>query len=215
MDARRVLIGVVGCYPFLRDYPLGPDFMQGLQNLPWPEGGVAIREMNWGPIAIIQDMQEMQAQMISYDRVVLVSAAARGRAAGSIGCRRWLGGAFDPLAVQQRVYEGVTGVISLDNLLVIGDYFKVWPDEVVTVEIELPQGHVGDLVLAELVRGPTDIVGAGPLSAQTGARIRGLLELSRRAATGGIEGLPALTADELNPTGVWCQNRFIEEGFSA
>ena len=50
---------------------------------------------------------------------------------------------------QERVYEGVTGVVSLDNTLVIGDYFKVWSDEVFTVEIDLPEDTFGEIVMAE------------------------------------------------------------------
>ena len=53
------------------------------------------------------------------------------------------------LKLQERVYEGVTGVVSLDNTLVIGDYFKVWSDEVFTVEIDLPEDTFGEIVMAE------------------------------------------------------------------
>ncbi len=35
-----------------------------------------------------------------------------------------------------RVSEAVTGVISLDNLLIVGGYFGIWPPDVVIVEVE-------------------------------------------------------------------------------
>ena len=53
------------------------------------------------------------------------------------------------LKLQDRIYEGVTGVVSLENTLVIGDYFKVWPNEVFTVEIDLPGDTFGEIVMAE------------------------------------------------------------------
>ena len=37
----------------------------------------------------------------------------------------------------------------LDNTLVIGDYFKIWPKEVFTVEVDLPGEAFGDIVIAE------------------------------------------------------------------
>ena len=40
-------------------------------------------------------------------------------------------------------------VVSLENTLVIGDYFKVWPNEVFTVEIDLPGDTFGEIVMAE------------------------------------------------------------------
>jgi hypothetical protein len=42
----------------------------------------------------------------------------------------------------------VTGVVSLDNLLAIGEHFRVWPREVLTVEIELDPAAFGALVMA-------------------------------------------------------------------
>ena len=137
MSTQHVLIGTVGYYQFVRAYPLGPEFMKRLKAKTWPMN-VVIKEMNWGPIAIVQDLQ---ADPVNYDRVVLVSAVERGGQPGYVSCRRWFHQteALDPAAVQQRVYEGVTGIISVDNLLVIGEYFKVWPDEVITIEVELPE----------------------------------------------------------------------------
>ena len=52
----RVLIGIVGYYQFIRGYALGPELMARLQEDPWPDA-VSIKEMNWGPIAIVQDFQ--------------------------------------------------------------------------------------------------------------------------------------------------------------
>ncbi|MFB3115887.1 MAG: hypothetical protein ACE1ZH_00255, partial [Gammaproteobacteria bacterium] len=82
--------------------------------------------MNWGPIAIVQDFQ---SSSIHYDRIVLIAGVDSGMQPGSVTCRHWLGGKLDNLAVQDRIFEAVTGIISLDNLLVIGEHFKIWPEE--------------------------------------------------------------------------------------
>lgn len=190
--------------------------MQRLQAITWPwSDAVVIKEMNWGPIAIVQDLQ---ADPVSYDRVVLVSAVERGSTVGSVSCRRWQPNnhaALDPVAVQQRVYEGVTGIISVDNLLVIGEYFKVWPDEVITVEVELPEHVFGDLVLAEMALEGTTVVGEKPLSSEGEEIVHRMVKLTECAAiegVGGLSDLETLDLDQLKPVGAWCQNRFSENG---
>ena len=52
----RTVIGIVGYYGFVRAYPLGPELMERLQAQAWPQE-TEIREMNWGPVAIVQDFQ--------------------------------------------------------------------------------------------------------------------------------------------------------------
>ena len=81
----RTIIGIVGYYQFIRGYPLGPELMSRLQAGPWPDG-IDIREMNWGPIAIVQDFQAMAEKP---DRVVLVGAVDRGLEPGTVSRRRW------------------------------------------------------------------------------------------------------------------------------
>ncbi len=131
----RTTIGIVGYYGFVRGYPLGPELMERLRALTWPSD-IDIREMNWGPVAIVQDFQ---ASADKPDRVVLVGALDRGLAAGTVSCRRWAGGQLDAQAVQRRMFEAVTGVISLDNLLVIGAHFGIWPAETFSVELQWPE----------------------------------------------------------------------------
>ena len=88
----RTIIGIVGYYGFVRAYPLGPELMERLRALPWPKE-VEIREMNWGPVAIVQDFQ---ASDVKPDRVVLVGALDRGLARGTVSRRQWMGAALDP-----------------------------------------------------------------------------------------------------------------------
>ena len=210
----RVVIGIVGYYQFIRGYPLGPELMARLQARPWPEG-IEIREMNWGPIAIVQDLQ---ASGVTYDRIVLVGAVDRGLPPGTVSVRHWVGGTLEPLAVQHRVFEAVTGVIGLDNLLVIGAHFGVWPEQLLTVEAQFGESTLSDLVLAEIefdrAAGEMAIIGEKPLTPDNDKIVDRIVALTRRAALDGAQGMPEampLTVDQLTPTAAVCHNQFMTD----
>ncbi|MCG3207698.1 MAG: hypothetical protein FOGNACKC_01298 [Anaerolineae bacterium] len=135
----RILIGTVG-YHNLRDYSIGPKLLPCLQQLDWP-AGVDVEEMNWGPIAIVQRFETLAQP---YHRVVFLSAFEYGRPPGTVTLRRWRGGLPDAREIQDRVSEAVTGVISLDNLLIVGEHFGVWPAEVLVVDVEPGPQEAGD-----------------------------------------------------------------------
>lgn len=128
---RHTLIGTVG-YHHLRDYSVGPMLLPRLRAMDWPPGTV-LDELNWGPIAIVQNLEAMAEP---YDRIVMLVARAQGRRPGTLTLRHWHGGLPDPERIQGCIAEAVTGVISVDNLLVIGEHFGVWPDEVFLVDVE-------------------------------------------------------------------------------
>ena len=206
----RAVIGIVGYYGFVRGYPLGPELMERLQALAWPEG-VEIREMNWGPVAIVQDFQ---AQADKPDRVVLVGALDRGLATGTVSCRRWSSGALDVAAVQRRMFEAVTGVISLDNLLVIGAQFGVWPAQTFTVELQWPESGLGDLVLGEMALdlGRGQVVGERPLSPDNERIVQHLVDAIRRLALDEApRGAQPLTMEQLTPVATVSHHRFIDD----
>ncbi|MDQ6659528.1 MAG: hypothetical protein M3Z24_01020 [Chloroflexota bacterium] len=130
-ETKRVFIGGVG-YTNLRDISVGPVIIQKLQQLDWPVG-IEIDDLSLGgPIAAVHRFREAPP----YDRIVLVSAVGRTRQPGQIYCYRWDGCLPDREEIQMRVTEAVTGIISLDNLLIIGGYFGIWPPNVVVVEVE-------------------------------------------------------------------------------
>ena len=130
-EAKRVFIGGVG-YTNLRDLSVGPMVVPELQQLDWP-AGIEIDDLGpGGPIAAVHRFREAPP----YDRVVLFGAVGRGRQPGEIYCYRWDGSLPDREEIQMRVSEAVTGVISLDNLLIVGGYFTIWPPDVVVVEVE-------------------------------------------------------------------------------
>ena len=204
----RTIIGIVGYYGFVRGYPLGPELMERLRALPWPSG-VDIREMNWGPVAIVQDFQASDDKP---ERVVLVGSLDRGLAIGTVSCRRWVGGLLDVSAVQRRMFEAVTGVISLDNLLVIGAHFGVWPLSTFTVELQWPEAGISDLVLDEIEssRGTSQVIGERPLTPENELVVQSLVESIHRAALDIEPSNTLLTVEQLTPVAAIVHHRFYE-----
>ena len=135
---RKILIGIVGYSPILNSYPLGPVLMENLKGRNWDNLIVDVQNMTWSPIHVTQRLQESR---VEFDRAVLIGCKTYSKEPGTIECYKW--------KIQERIYEGVTGVVSLDNTLVIGDHFKIWPDEVFTVEVDIPAHIFGDIVIAE------------------------------------------------------------------
>lgn len=203
----RTLVGIVGYYGFVRGYPLGPELMERLRVL----GGIEIREMNWGPVAIVQDFQSWTDPP---ERVVLVGALDHGEAHGSVRCRRWAGGALVAEEVQQRMFEAVTGVISLPNLLVIGEQFGIWPrGQTYTVELQWPDSGLGDLVLGEVEidHDRRQVVGQRPLSPDNERIVECLVEAVHALASGAAPRVPDLSVQQLTPVAAVAHHRFVDE----
>jgi len=127
----RTLIGGVG-YSYLRDGSLGPLVVAELAREAWPDG-VLVEDLSYGPIAV---MQRLQDAVPPFDRLVLVAAVRRGRAPGAVTMYRWDHRLPDGPEIQARVAEAVTGVISLDNLLVVVGFFQALPPDVSVLEVE-------------------------------------------------------------------------------
>lgn len=129
---KKVLVGTIG-YHLLSNHSVGPILLPQLKALNWPDG-IKVDELNWGPIAIVQALEAMDKP---YDRIVLLVATERfGRKIGQLTIFQWKGGLPPPEQIQACVGDAATGVISVDNLLVIGEYFKVWPKTVYLVDVE-------------------------------------------------------------------------------
>ena len=72
-----------------------------------------------------------------FERVVILCAVERpGRDIGSMDVFKWMGKLPDETQIQACIGDAATGVISVENLLVIGEFFKVWRDEVYLVDVE-------------------------------------------------------------------------------
>lgn len=142
-----VLIGIVGYSPVVDAYPLGPLLMEEVERLIAAHPHVAVENMTWSPLHIVQRFQDEGA--VRPGRLVLVGAASISEQPGRVRAFRWNGGTLPPQAMQERMYEAVTGVVDIENTVMIGTHFGVWPQETFTVEIDLPADTFGRMVIAD------------------------------------------------------------------
>jgi hydrogenase maturation protease len=133
----RVLVGGVG-YRFLRDGAVGPYMADRLAAD--AADGVEVEDLGYGPVLFLQNLQARPA----YDRIVFIATVARGREPGTVTVYSWDHALPSVNEIQERVSEGVTGVISLDNLLIVTEAFKALPEDVRVVEIEPADEGWGD-----------------------------------------------------------------------
>lgn len=135
----KVLIAGVG-HPNLKDLSFGQVLLPHLRLQKWTDN-LDLENLSFGAIAVLQWFQDYPGK---YDRVVFISASEReGRAPGTLTTYRWDFAPLDEEMVQECVAESVTGIISLDNLMMILQYFKALPPEVEVVEIEPVDSGIG------------------------------------------------------------------------
>src|SRR5436190_2261696 len=125
---QRMLIGGVG-YWWQRDGSFGLVACDHLAAMHWPDG-VDIRQLDYGALYVMQDLADADPP---YERLVLLASAARGRAPGRLYRRRWGAVLPDPGEIQERIREAGAGVIDIDHLLVIAQYFGALPKDVVVL----------------------------------------------------------------------------------
>jgi len=125
----RVLIGGVG-YRFLRDESVGPWVSDHLAER--AGDGIEVEDVSYHPVGLSQNLQEREP----YDRLVLVSSARRGRPPGTVAAYRWDRRLPSRDEIQERVSEAVTGVISLENTLIVCGALGGLPDDVRVIEVE-------------------------------------------------------------------------------
>lgn len=133
----RTLIGAVA-YRTLRDHSAPFAVLERLERRPaGPDGmDVVIEDVSYNPIAVVQWLQEQQGDA-RFNRVVLVAAVERaGRAPGTVSAFRWDGVLPPDDLVQQAVTDAVTGIIAVENTVIVAGYFRALPSEVAVVEIE-------------------------------------------------------------------------------
>lgn len=139
----RVLVGGIG-YRNLKDHSIGVSVSDHLMDLAAPEG-VLIEDASYNPIALVQRLETGPV-----DRLILVAAVNRGRTPGAIGYYRWDGKLPSAERIQEAVAEAVTGVIALDNTLMVGGHFGAFPEDVVVVEVEPVLEEFGEELSAEV-----------------------------------------------------------------
>jgi hydrogenase maturation protease len=176
----RVLIAGVG-YGNLRDLSVGAVLSDRLTEFVWPEG-VEVEDWSYGPIAIVHRLKEAEPP---FERVVIVAGVQRHRPPGTVDCYLWDGALPGDAEIQNRVAEAVTGVIDLDNLLIVTRYFGALPDDTVVVEVE-----------------PEDTDWGSGFSARVEALLDGLMDMVRHEALAparaGVHGRAALGARTTN-----------------
>jgi hydrogenase maturation protease len=124
-----VLVGGIG-YRNLRDGSIGLHVIERLADR--AGDGIEVEDVSYHPVGLSQNLQERP----DYDRIVLVGAVARGREPGTVTAYRWDRWLPADDEVQARVSEAVTGVISLDNTLIVCGALGGLPSEVRVVEVE-------------------------------------------------------------------------------
>lgn len=138
----RVLVGGIG-YRNLRDHSFGTKVIDMLGGRRWPPG-VSVEDISYGPIAVVQRLQDDPADC-PFQRAVIVSAVERaGRAPGTLTVYRWDGALPGAVEIQAAVSEAVTGVIAMDNTLILARHFAALPQEVIVVEIQPATSECGD-----------------------------------------------------------------------
>jgi len=132
------LIAGVG-YRNLRDLSAGNAVVDALLPLTWPQG-VEVEDLSYGPMDVIFRLREAR-----FARLFIVGVAtSTTETPGQVHWRRWHYQPEPPAMIQGRVAEAVTGVISLENLLVICAHFAALPPEVTVIEIAPGDDGWGD-----------------------------------------------------------------------
>lgn len=144
----RTLVAGVG-YHDLRDHSVGPLLARSLAGETWPEG-VVVEDLSYDPVKVTH---RLSGEEPPFDRLVVMGAVRRGRRPGTVTVYRWDRALPDPEEVQARVAEAVTGVIALDNLLVVTAAFDAAPREVYVVEVEPEVEAMGDELTPAVAEG--------------------------------------------------------------
>lgn len=138
--SKKTFVGTVG-YHILGNHSIGPVLLPQLKAIDFPNH-IFVDELNWGPVAVVQ---QFQAEAVPYQRVILLCAIERpDRGIGDITVFQWKGGLPDTDQIQACMGDAATGVISVENLLVIGEYFEVWGEEVFLVDVEPGPEQAGE-----------------------------------------------------------------------
>lgn len=154
----RTLIGGVG-YRWQRDASFGLIAGDALARLEWPPH-VDVADLGYGAIYVAQDLADAEPP---YDRLILLAGVVREREPGRIYRYRWSGALPDAEEIQARIQEAGAGVLDVDHLLIIAEYFDALPDDVLVIEVE-----------------PVDATGGEGLSAETADLLPDVVAMVRR-----------------------------------
>lgn len=138
----RTLVGGIG-YRHLRDHSFGVLVSDALARRAWP-AEVSVEDLSYGPIAVVQRLED-EATDRALQRIVVVSAVERvGLEPGTLSVYRWDGSLPPVDSIQTAVTEAVTGVIAMDNTLIVAKHFGALPRDVVVIEVQPDAHEFGD-----------------------------------------------------------------------
>lgn len=98
-----LLIGGVG-YTFLGDLSFGPVVIERLQAMEW-SSSVVIEDVSYNPMTVMDWLRDDPGR---FDRAILLTAVARGRAPGTLHRATWTAESLSADRVQAHVAEAVT-----------------------------------------------------------------------------------------------------------
>ena len=139
----RSVIGGIG-YRNLRDHSLGIVMSDELEALARPPA-LLVEDLCYGPVAVAQWFLD-EAREAPITRAVFITAIARedGRPPGTISAYRWDRVLPAAEVIQRCVVDAVTGVILLDNTLIVVEWMNALPAETIVIEVEPLEHEFGD-----------------------------------------------------------------------
>ena len=143
MTEIRTVIAGVG-YRNLRDHSLGIVMSDELEPYANPPR-LLVEDLCYGPVAVGQWLLD-EAIEAPITRAVFVTAIARedGRPPGTIVAYQWDHALPCDEEIQRCVTDAVTGVILLDNTLIVTEWMRALPGETIVVEVEPIEHAFGD-----------------------------------------------------------------------
>ncbi|HVT41179.1 MAG TPA: hypothetical protein VHE78_19235 [Gemmatimonadaceae bacterium] len=144
-QAMRAVIGGVG-YRNLRDHSVGIVMSDELAALARPPA-LLVEDLSYGPVAVAQwFLDEVVGDSSPITRAVFVTAIGRddGRPPGTISAYRWDHALPSEDEIQRCMVDAVTGVIRLDNTLIVAEWMGALPGETVVIEVEPLEHAFGD-----------------------------------------------------------------------
>lgn len=93
--------------------------------------GVLVEELSYGAVAVAQRLEELAPRAL-----LLVGAAVRGRAPGTVERRAVTPRAEDVAAAQRAVGDAVVGYVSIDLVVDVASALGVLPADTVAIEVE-------------------------------------------------------------------------------
>lgn len=130
MSERTLVAGIGYCHQ--GDLSVGPVLAGRLAQEAWPDA-VDVDDLSYGPVAVAQTLEDAAP---AYTRIVFVAAVDRGLPPGTLRSYRWDGVLPGPEEIQARVGQAITGIVDLDNLLVVTRQFGALPPAVFVVEVQ-------------------------------------------------------------------------------